>query len=259
MQIAVISDIHSNIEALQAVIEDLSRFQLDGIWCLGDIIGYGADPLACMDLVHENCNLVLAGNHDWAAVELMSTEKFNPFAKRATDWTREQLREQDIGFLRSVPLLAATDSLLAVHSSMIKPEEFHYLQTYSEAMANFNVMEQMNASILVCGHTHNPIVFLDTEPMSYTTEEVVFLDEDVAALVNVGSVGQPRDGDPRACYSIVDTTKRLIRFRRVEYDVEAAKAKVEAVFPDIAHKEEEPLPGNDGNEEITDGAAPADD
>jgi diadenosine tetraphosphatase ApaH/serine/threonine PP2A family protein phosphatase len=242
MQIAVISDVHSNLEALTAVFEDVRRFQLDGVWCMGDIIGYGADPLPCMDLILERCNLVLAGNHDWASVGLMDTARFNPFAKRSTEWTRQQLRDGDMSFIRSIPLIAATESLLAVHGSMTEPAMFHYLQTYSEAMANFQIMEELDVSIMLCGHTHNPIVFLDTNPMTYTSEEVVFLDEDVAALVNVGSVGQPRDGDPRACYCIVDTAKRLIRYRRVEYNADAARAKVDALFPDISRKDE-PLPG----------------
>ena len=206
----------------------------------GDIIGYGADPLPCLDMVYQRCSLTIAGNHDYAAVGLMSTERFNPFARRSAEWTSGQLRPDDVSFIQSLPLYAGQETLLAVHGTMDEPVKFNYMATHSAAQRNFNKLAAYAGSILVCGHTHNPIVFLDTAPMRYSTDDVVFLEEGVSAIANVGSVGQPRDGDPRSCYCIVDTEKRLIRYRRVEYDMDAARLKVEALFPDA--KKDEPLP-----------------
>lgn len=240
MHIAVISDIHGNLEALEAVLADIDRFKLDGIWCLGDVIGYGPDPLPCLDLVYAQCQICLAGNHDYAAIDKIDTSMFNPYARASAAWTKEQLRPEDLGFLRSMPLLVVGSEITAVHASLDKPEEFHYVTGMSAAEKCF---QQLSNDILVIGHTHLPICFLDTKPMSYTMDDVVFLEKGARALVNVGSVGQSREEDKRACYCIVDTERRLIRYRRVEYDKATHDKKLQKLFPDFAKFQDDALPG----------------
>lgn len=240
MHIAVISDIHGNLEALEAVLADIDRFKLDGIWCLGDVIGYGPDPLPCLDLVYAQCQICLAGNHDYAGIDKIDTSMFNPYARASAAWTKEQLRPEDLGFLRSMPLMVVGSEITAVHASLDKPEEFHYVTGMSAAEKCFSLLTN---GILVIGHTHLPICFLDTKPMSYTMDDVVFLEKGARALVNVGSVGQSREEDKRACYAIIDTVRRLIRYRRVEYDKATHDKKLQRLFPDFTKFQDEALPG----------------
>ncbi len=240
MHIAVISDIHGNLEALEAVLADIDRFKLDGIWCLGDVIGYGPDPLPCLDLVYAQCQICLAGNHDYAGIDKIDTSMFNPYARASAAWTKEQLRPEDLGFLPSMPLVVVGSELTAVHASLDKPEEFHYVTGMSAAEKCF---ELLSTDILLIGHTHLPICFLDTKPMSYTMDDVVFLEKGARALVNVGSVGQSREEDKRACYVIIDTERRLIRYRRVEYDKVTHDRKLQQLFPDFTKFQDDALPG----------------
>ena len=227
---ALISDIHSNLEAFEAVVDDIKKQGIKEIYCLGDIVGYGPNPCECLDLVIENCRVCLLGNHDQGA--LFDPEGFNTGAERAIFWTRAQLESGDStqnqkrwDFLGELPRTYKEDGLLYVHGSARNPLN-EYI--FPEDIYNQRKMERIFALVerhCFQGHTHVPGIFTETLCF-YSPEEVdykYFL-SDVKTLVNVGSVGQPRDADPRACYVVLDG-KQLI-YRRVEYDVEKTIRKI---------------------------------
>lgn len=234
---ALISDIHANLEALEAVLEDIKAQKVDAVYCLGDVVGYGPNPRECIDLVMD-LPLVLLGNHDQGA--MFDPEGFNTAAERAIFWTRAQLeapgesrskREKRWEFLAERPRCHREDSVLYVHGSARDPLNEY---VFPEDVYNPRKMERIFAHIeRYCfqGHTHVPGIF--TESMQfYSPEEVDYVYEldGRKTMVNVGSVGQPRDGDPRACYILFDD--KTLRYRRVEYDVETTIRKIYEI-PDL--------------------------
>jgi diadenosine tetraphosphatase ApaH/serine/threonine PP2A family protein phosphatase len=234
---ALISDIHSNYEALQAVLKDIQSHQVEEIYCLGDIVGYGPNPRECVDLVMR-CKVVLLGNHDQGA--LFDPEGFNPSAERAIFWTRAQLegpsenrqeRARRWEFLEERPRSHREDGFLFVHGSARNPLNEY---VFPEDIYNQRKMERIFALVdRYCfqGHTHVPGIF--TENFQFLSpEEVDFAHrlDGRKTLCNVGSVGQPRDGDWRACYVLLDDD--VIRYRRVEYDIDTTVQKIYAI-PDL--------------------------
>jgi predicted phosphodiesterase len=232
---AIISDIHSNLEALQAVLEDIEKQGASEIYCLGDVIGYGPNPRECVDLVMKHSRMVLLGNHDQGA--LFDPDGFNTSAERAIMWTREQLesspepreiRQQRWEFLCDRPRFHREPGFLFVHGSARNPLNEY---VFPEDVYNQKKMERIFALVeRYCfqGHTHVPGVFTDNmiffhpEDMNFTYKL-----NGRKILCNVGSVGQPRDGNPNACYVIIDGD--LLRFRRVQYDVETTARKIYAI------------------------------
>ncbi|MCR9118572.1 MAG: metallophosphoesterase family protein [bacterium] len=225
MKRALISDIHGNFVALKAVLEDIRQQGISEIYCLGDIIGYGPEPGACLDMVIQKAAVTILGNHDQAA--LFDPEGFNPVALRAIYWTRDALEANGSAsqinkrwdFLGELPRLKKEDEFLFVHGSPREPTNEYvfpedvYNQRKVEAL--FNRFEKYCFQ----GHTHIPGVF--TESREFFSPEECGHEFQLAndkLMVNVGSVGQPRDGNPLACYTIIDGDK--LKFRRVEYDVE---------------------------------------
>jgi predicted phosphodiesterase len=234
---AIISDIHSNLEALQAVLADIKAQGIEQIFCLGDVVGYGPNPRECVDLVMSS-KLVLLGNHDQGA--MFDPEGFNPSAERAIFWTRQQLEQADGGrqqkerrweFLAERPRQHREDSFLFVHGSARNPLNEY---VFPEDIYNQRKMERIFALVeKYCfqGHTHVPGIF--TENLQFHSPEDIDYEYKLdgrKTLCNVGAVGQPRDGDWRACYVLLDD--ETIRFRRVEYDVESTIKKIYAV-PDL--------------------------
>jgi predicted phosphodiesterase len=234
---AIISDIHSNLEALQAVLKDIESQSIQTVYCLGDIIGYGPNPRDCIDLVME-LPVVLLGNHDQGA--MFDPEGFNPGAERAIFWTRGQLespaegrlkRERRWEFLAERPRSHRENGFLYVHGSARNPLNEY---VFPEDIYNQRKMERIFAHVeKYCfqGHTHVPGIFTESLQF-YSPEEVDYLYEldDRKTLINVGSVGQPRDGDWRACYVVLDG--KTIRYRRVEYDIDTTVKKIYAI-PDL--------------------------
>jgi predicted phosphodiesterase len=234
---ALISDIHSNLEALQAVLKDIETHAVTTVYCLGDVIGYGPNPRECIDLVMD-LPVVLLGNHDQGA--MFDPEGFNPGAERAIFWTRSQLentpesrqqRERRWEFLAERPRLHREDSVLYVHGSARNPLNEY---VFPEDIYNPRKMERIFAHVeRYCfqGHTHVPGIFTESLQF-YSPEEVDYVYEldGRKTLVNVGSVGQPRDGDWRACYVLFDG--KTIRYRRVEYDIETTIKKIYEI-PDL--------------------------
>lgn len=230
---AILSDIHGNLAALEAVLRDIDGQAVDSIVCLGDIVGYGPDPCACLDLAM-NFQFSILGNHDNSA--LFDPEGFNAAAEQAIFWTRRQLESGDspenslrrLEFLAGMPRTRLEEGVLFVHGSPRGPTNEY---VFPEDTYNRRKMEKLFSLVPgICfqGHTHVPGIF--TSDMRFLRpcdlpDGYVLTHEKV--MVNVGSVGQPRDNDPRSCYVIADG--ETIRFRRVEYDVEATVRKIEAI------------------------------
>jgi diadenosine tetraphosphatase ApaH/serine/threonine PP2A family protein phosphatase len=229
---ALISDIHSNLESLTAVLADLRAQGVEEVYCLGDVVGYGPNPRECIDLVMK-CKVCLLGNHDQGA--LFDPEGFNTGAERAIFWTREQLENSNSpagnrrwDFLGELPRNHLEGKFLFVHGSARNPLNEY---VFPEDIYNRRKMEKIFALIekyAFQGHTHVPGVF--TEDFRFLSPEEINYEyrlSDAKVMVNVGSVGQPRDGDPRACYVILEDD--LVRFRRVEYPVEETIRKIYAI------------------------------
>ncbi len=235
MKRALISDIHSNLEALRVVLDDIRRQGVSEIYCLGDVIGYGPNPCECLDEVMKRCKVCILGNHDQAAQ--FDPEGFNPVALRAVYWTRDQLDNGPGGaarvnarwdYLGELPRMLNEDSTLFVHGSPREPTNEY---VFPEDVYNHRKMEALFGMVpKFCfqGHTHIPGVF--TSNFEFLTPEDCHYEYRLTgekALINVGSVGQPRDSDPRACYVILDGD-RLV-FRRLDYPVEVVAKKIYAV------------------------------
>ena len=229
---AILADIHSNLEALEAVLEDLSDQRVDHHVCAGDVVGYGADPKACLDIVRDTCDVVVAGNHDWAVAGTLSMEFFNSHAKAAIEWTREQLDETDVEWLESLPIQADVDRrTIIVHSTVHDPPAFDYLLTSYDAILS---MKALRKPLCFVGHSHIPITFVERGGIGFTWASEINLAKVEKAIINPGSVGQPRDKNPHAAYGIYDSVKRRVTLRRVEYDVEKAAAKIRSAGLPIA-------------------------
>jgi diadenosine tetraphosphatase ApaH/serine/threonine PP2A family protein phosphatase len=225
VRIAVLADIHSNFEALDAVLTALGRTRIDRYVCVGDIVGYGADPGPCIERVREVCDLVVAGNHDWAVAGTLSLEFFNSYAREAILWTRAQMDADSLDWLRGLPIQADVDDLATlVHSTLHNPAAFDYLLTSYDAHLSMAVLQR---PICFVGHSHIPITFLEKDGLGFTFAESIDLAQVQKAIVNPGSIGQPRDENPAAAYAVLDTIKRRITLHRVRYDVARAAGKIE--------------------------------
>jgi diadenosine tetraphosphatase ApaH/serine/threonine PP2A family protein phosphatase len=227
---AVISDIHGNLEALQAVLGDVPD-GVEEIYCLGDVIGYGASPNDCCDLVRAYGMPVLSGNHDLAVTDLsMDLAWFNPVAAAAINWTREQLNEDNADFLRTRPRMLQREGTLFVHGSVRDPDE--YIMNEATARANLAILQSEYPDVRVCffGHTHVKTVSPSPDGPYPGSPDVLDLTSGGPYLVNPGSVGQPRDGDTFASYVLVEeaTDGARVAYRFVEYDVETAQDKIRA-------------------------------
>jgi diadenosine tetraphosphatase ApaH/serine/threonine PP2A family protein phosphatase len=220
---AVLADIHGNLEALEAVRADMAHTGAERVLCLGDIVGYGANPRECLEIVRELDTTIVAGNHDWAAAGNVGVDYFNADARDSVEWTRHQLSAADLEFLRGLELQEVLDAVTLVHGSPFSPEYFEYLQTSYDVQVAF---DHLDTRLCFVGHSHVPVIFTDTEPLDYfLRDEFEFL-PDTKVIVNAGSVGQPRDLDPRACYAVYDDEEDKIYLRRVEYDMQKASQRM---------------------------------
>lgn len=243
MKRAIISDVHGNLEALEAVLADIDRQGVDGVICLGDIVGYGPNPCECAKLVRDRCSVVILGNHDQGA--LFDPDGFNAGAERAIRWTRNQIDLHDrlprnsaaqiCDFLGELSRNHLEDErgLMFVHGSARRPlDEYVFPEDIYNPLKMEHIFELVPRYCFQ-GHTHIPGVF--TTSPEFTSPGVPAGDTEVAidlpggkAMVNVGSVGQPRDEDPRSCYVILEDDKR-VRFRRIAYPFEKTRAKIHAI------------------------------
>jgi len=225
LRYAIIADIHSNLEALEAVLGDLADKNIDQYVCAGDVVGYGADPKPCLDRVRDLCEVSVAGNHDWAVARTLSMEFFNSYAREAIEWTWTQLTDDDIAWLRDRPLQADVgDDAMIVQSTVHDPEAFDYLLTSYDAYLSIKVLEK---PLCFVGHSHIPITFIERGGLGFTFADEIDLAKFTKAIVNPGSVGQPRDENPRASYAVYDTDTSKVSLFRVDYDIDACCAKIE--------------------------------
>ncbi len=228
MRCLVISDIHANLAALQAVFTDVKTRGLsyDIVWCLGDVVGYGAEPNECIDLLRTVPHICLAGNHDWAVIGKLDLHTFHEQAAYVVEWTQEHITSQNMSFLRSRPDILPLDDYLLVHASPREPI-WEYITDVNVAEENF---DDMQASFCLVGHTHVPVVFVRdgrTSNVHVSMPSVnvpVMLKRDSRYIINPGSVGQPRDGDPRAAFAILDTATATWTAHRVEYPIKVTQA-----------------------------------
>jgi diadenosine tetraphosphatase ApaH/serine/threonine PP2A family protein phosphatase len=222
----VFSDVHSNLEAFQSVLADMRTFRFNRMVCLGDVVGYAASPKDCLDLLRTLETEVLQGNHDFAVVDNGTLLDMSGPAVTGIRYAREQLSASCRDFFAALPLTASHRELQFVHSSLDQPEAWTYLRREPEIRAHFAVQ---TSPVCFCGHTHIPGVFhLDSrdEIQSLGSSGRIAVPREGKVLVNAGSIGQPRDRNPQACYVVYETATRTVEFRRVPYDIEAAKEKI---------------------------------
>lgn len=225
MRYAIISDIHGNLQAAEAVLGLIERLDVGQIVCLGDIVGYGGDPSRCVDLVRRFCSRVIIGNHDAGAVGLTSVDYFNPAAREAVLWTDMVLSDEERDYLRNLPYEIDLEDFQIVHSTPDDPAQWKYLLIKEEAGPLFDFF---SGRLLFYGHTHVPIIFRrDAEGTVYAANTDDFiLEKQVRYIINVGSVGQPRDGDPRAAFAVYDSESQKMTFYREPYDITAAQERI---------------------------------
>ncbi len=226
MRYALISDIHGNIEALEAVLDRFEELEPDRYYCLGDIVGYGADPDACCTRVRELAEVTLLGNHDAAVAGRMDYSYYYDAAKEALDWCRERLDSENLAWLESLPYTHRPDAVCDLsHGSPFQPEEYDYVFSAEQAQELLRHMDL--APVTFIGHSHltrsfavNGSEALDVVAPRFT------LRPEFRYVVTVGSVGQPRDYDPRACAGLFDTETRTFEYVRVDYDIESQRQKI---------------------------------
>ena len=228
-KIAIFGDVHANLDALETVLDDCAAQGVEEYLCTGDVVGYNAEPHECMARIRTLGCPVVMGNHDCYVSSDQDLSDFNPNAAAVVEWTRRQLSEDELAWLRALPYSRPHKGVTLVHATMDRPENFGYVFDNYQAEANFT-----NQKTGVCfhGHTHCPMIYekapdgvfrIDPTELKDATFKIPFGRK---YFINVGSVGQPRDGDPRASYVIYDTLAKEVRFRRLAYDVASAQAKV---------------------------------
>lgn len=220
---AIFGDVHANLEALQAVLADAERQGVTQYACTGDIVGYNANPVECLEIIRGLKCAIVRGNHDHYCSYDEELNGFHPLAADAVDWTRKQLAEEHRQFMRNLPLISKQNSFWLVHGTLDMPDHWGYVFEALEAEANFTYQF---TPLCFFGHTHVPLAFEKTDFVKgglYTTIKVQLGHK---YFINVGSVGQPRDGDNRAAYVVYDLTSNQIELRRVEYDIAAAQEKI---------------------------------
>lgn len=227
MRFALISDIHANLHALQAVLQKIDKLSVSNIHCLGDVVGYGCDPVACLDLVVENCDIKLLGNHEYSLLGLVSASHLNSVAKKSMAWTTAQVSDREFSIIADFDMDAVFDNCYLVHASPFEPDQWHYILSTPDAEPGF---EQFSQQLCFVGHTHLPMIFSKAQSgkLNCKAGHDFDPDEETRYIINIGSVGQPRDKDPRASFVVVDTDNQEVNFHRVEYDIKATQAKMAA-------------------------------
>lgn len=227
MRYAVISDIHSNLEALTAVLQEISRLKTDLIFCLGDIVGYGPNPNECIEIVRREGITCILGNHDAVAAGIEEPDDFSPFARQAILWTRERLDPTNLDFLTHLPRVRLVQDMFMFHGSV--HDTNHYILDTEDVKENFGLLSSIQGRprIGFFGHTHARITFsLYKGVIEIEHADRILLWSEKMYLINPGSVGQPRDGDPRASFCIYDTAERSLRFHRADYNIPLCQEKI---------------------------------
>ncbi len=225
MRFAVLSDIHGNLEALEAVLADARAQECTHFVCLGDVVGYNANPSDCVRLIQELECPVVKGNHDEQASLSASTEGFNELAEEAIGWTREHLTAADKRWLADLRLTRQVRDFTIVHATLDTPQQWGYVFNDLDAIASFTYQ---HTSLCFFGHTHWPTAFVRDDHVRRLSPGQIVLAAGRKYFINVGSVGQPRDRDWRAAYGIYHVDRQLVEQRRVEYDLATTQKKIRA-------------------------------
>jgi len=229
MRFAVFADIHANLEALKAVLADAQAHNCDSHVCLGDIVGYNANPRECLKIVRDMEIPVVKGNHDEQAALDQSLEGFNPLAEQAIRWTREQLTPEEKQWLRELRLVRQVRDFTIVHATLDTPHHWGYVFNQLDAAGSFNYQ---HTTICFYGHTHAPRAYIRDGVIRGVSLDKLRIEHGRKYFINVGSVGQPRDGNWHASYCIYDAVEQTVTLRRIEYDLYTAQDKiVEAGLP----------------------------
>jgi len=225
MRYGIFADIHANLEALDKVIAAYKNEAIDKYLCLGDIVGYATNPNECCQKVKEIASITVAGNHDWASVDLFSLNYFNRYAKEAILWTKEHLSKDNGYFLSTLKLVYQNEDLTLVHGTLNNPADFNYLIDIEAAQETFKLMQ---TKVCFVGHSHVPGIFVKDKNgyLGYLEDNLITLKDQNYYIINVGSVGQPRDGSPLATYCIYDTEKKEVSIKRVSYDFQTTRKKI---------------------------------
>lgn len=226
--IALLSDIHANVVALEAVLADMQELNVSAALCLGDTVGYGPDPAACVHLVRENTVASIMGNHEAMLIvlEKMGAQEFGETVSAPLELAQKQLGEEDLEWVCALPIGIDLDAFEVIHASLHEAADFHYIDSPETAADNFR---QQKRPVSFHGHTHVPVIWEKSpsgriQPFA-PQEKLVRLDPDRQYAINVGSVGQPRDGDPRASYALYEAADGILLHRRVPYDFKAAQKR----------------------------------
>jgi len=225
MKYAVIADIHANLEALRVVLEDAKKQNCTHYVCLGDVVGYNANPKECLDIIRDTGMPCVKGNHDEYCSSETNLEGFNPHAAEAIQWTRQQLTEEDRQWLKELKYIRLVASFQVVHATLDGPQRWGYVFDRLAAAASFTYQ---NTAVCFFGHTHVPVAFIRDSVVRGGTYSKFKIEPGRKYFVNVGSVGQPRDGNPKAAYAIYDMDEGSVELRRLDYDISAAQAKIMA-------------------------------
>jgi predicted phosphodiesterase len=225
MKYAIIADIHANLEALEVVLDDARNQKCTHYTCLGDVVGYNANPKECLDLIRDSNMPCVKGNHDeYCSIET-NLEGFNPHAAEAIHWTRAQLTEEDREWLRSLKYIRLVASFSVVHATLDGPQRWGYVFDRLAAAASFTYQ---NTSVCFFGHTHVPVAFIRDSVVRGGTYSKFKIEPGRKYFINVGSVGQSRDGVPKATYVIYNMDEGSVELRRLDYDIAKTQAKIRA-------------------------------
>jgi predicted phosphodiesterase len=230
MRFAVIADIHGNLEALQTVLQDTKDQRCTHYVCLGDVVGYGANPKECLGIIREMGMPCVKGNHDEYCSTDEALEGFNPHAAEAVHWTRRQLSAEDRQWLRDLKYSRMVNNFTIVHATLDAPHRWGYVFDKLAAATSFTYQ---NTPVCFFGHTHVPVAFMRDTVVRGGTYSKFKVDPAKKYFVNVGAVGQPRDNNPKAAYVVYDMLESTMELRRLDYDIAGAQAKIRAAgLPD---------------------------
>tara|TARA_R110002096_G_scaffold432734_3_gene650051 strand:+ start:1896 stop:2618 length:723 start_codon:yes stop_codon:yes gene_type:complete len=226
MKYAVFGDIHANLEALEAVLMDAANNDCTHYVCLGDVVGYNANPTECVKIVRDLDCPVVKGNHDEEASIDTQLDALNPLAAHALRWTRENLSEEDREWLRTMKMVRQVRDFTIVHATLDTPSGWGYVTNKFDAMASFSYQF---TPVCFHGHTHTPRFYVKDGSVDAVAGDTIHIETGRKYFINAGSVGQPRDGDWRSCYAIYDAENMEVTIRRLEYDLATAQQKIKDV------------------------------
>jgi predicted phosphodiesterase len=224
MKYALLSDIHGNLEALQAVLAEIQRHKIEEYICLGDIVGYGANPNECLEVLRSINPATVLGNHDAAVCGLTELENFNPLAYQAILWTKQELTPAGREYLAALPLIRSLGEITIFHSNLVSPADWRYILNPRDSYSSF---EKLSGWLGFFGHSHRPVVFQKNDGLvDYVLESEFTLSRERQYIINIGSVGQPRDRNPRASFAVFDDESGSLEIIRVDYPIRIAQKKI---------------------------------